>query len=131
MASFYIPLQQALIDFTKDRQTTDLSRLLYQLRQHALLQQTALPDVLEALGQEGGVESAVVLLLAYVYDAARLELVHNRRRCVQSPPVWLETLLQCVERWAGINQECSLLRERIPPSVLSADGWKTVCGKCD
>ena len=105
--------------------------LLHKLIQHSLLQQTALPDVLEALEQEGGVESAVVLLLAYVYDDAKLELVHNRRRCVQSPPDWLETLLLCVERWAGINQECSLLRERIPSSVLSADGWKTVCGKCD
>ena len=131
MASFYMPLQQALIDFTKDRQTTDLLRLLSQLVQHNLLQLTALPAVLEGLGQEGDVESAVVLLLAYVYDAARRRCVHNQRRCVQPPPVWLETLLQCVERWAGINQECSLLRERIPPSVLSADGWETVCGKCD
>lgn len=131
MASFYMPLQQALVDLMKGRQTIDLLRLLSQLVQCTLLQQTALLHMVEVLGQEGGVESAVVLLLAYVYDAARLELVHNRRRCVQSPPVWLEKLLQCVERWAGINQECSLLRERIPPSVLSANVWETVCGKCD
>ena len=131
MVSFYAPLQQALVDFAKDRQRTDLHGLLSKLVLHRLLQPTAMGHVLEALEQEDGVESAVACLLAFVYDATILAGIQprlNLRRRVESLPVWLETLLQCVERWG--NQECRQFRKGLPPSVLSADGWETVCGKC-
>ena len=135
VASFYMPLQQALVDSaaTGGDQSTDLvRRLLNQLVDRSLLQPPDMAHVLEALGQQDGVQSAVAFLLAYVYQAAIRKVVPPRRlnlsRPAESLPAWLETLLQCVERCG--NQESGQFREGLPACVLSADGWETVCGKC-
>ena len=128
LAYVYLPLQQALVNFLHLHRHLDLKDVLTYVHQRRLLAPQHMLRVLETLELDG-VEAAAVRLLVFVYHAESERVSCDssdvsKAESLLSPPRWLDTLLEAVDRHGGQG-----FRESLGPDVRSAATWNRARGR--
>ncbi|KAK7473369.1 hypothetical protein BaRGS_00035417 [Batillaria attramentaria] len=131
LACVYMPVQEAVCSlFTEDSAQDHIQNVVSALSERRLLTPDNLAHVLETLESDGGA-AASIRMLAFLYkiqaERARQEFARVEGRPEETEaseegserrPVWLEVLLDLVERHGGQG-----VRQTIPAGLLTSEVW--------